>query len=127
VDPVALPQGVTVHGVEEVPKIMDASGRRLSITGAAKLEVTICGLVSPIDAWVVPSLPVSLLLGTPSLDRYAQAILSREKSVWVRNPETEERWLVPLLSKTDRAKTGAKAAALLKAAAYYCIAPSPIN
>jgi hypothetical protein len=122
-DPVALPQGVTVHGVEEVPKIMDASGRRLSITGAAKLEVTICGLVAQIDAWVVPSLPVSLLLGTPFLYRYTKAILPRDKSVWVRNPETEERWLVSLLSKTDREKTGAKSTAFLKVAADFCIAP----
>jgi hypothetical protein len=100
VNPNVLTPGVKVRKVTDIPNILDASGRRLSITGVAELEVTLSGLVAQIEAWVVPSLPVPLLLGTPFLDRYAQAILPLEKSMWVRDPETEERWLVPLLART---------------------------
>ena len=73
-----------------------------SSTGVAELEVTISGLVAKLEAWIVPSLPVPILLGTPFLNQYTQAILPREKSVWVRDPETEERWLIPLLPRTGR-------------------------
>jgi dUTPase len=123
VNPTVLTPGVKVRKVTEMPKITDASGRRLSITGLAELEVTIRGLVAQIEAWVVSSLPVPVLLGTPFLDRYAQAILPREKSVWVRNPETEERWLVPLLARTEREKSGPSASAMVKSAVDVCIAP----
>jgi hypothetical protein len=123
VDPVALPPGITVHRVSEVPKISDASGRRLSITGVAELEVTISGLVAQIEAWVVPNLPVSLLQGTPFLDRYTQYIIPREKAVWVHDPGTEDRWLVQLMSKTEREKSGPRATELVKVAADVCIAP----
>jgi hypothetical protein len=39
-----------VRKVTEMPKITDASGRRLSITGLAELEVTIRGLFAQIEA-----------------------------------------------------------------------------
>jgi hypothetical protein len=65
VNPNVLTPGVKVRKVTDIPNILDASGRRLSITGVAELEVTLSGLVAQIEAWVVPSLPVPLLLGTP--------------------------------------------------------------
>ena len=69
VDPAVLTPDVQVQKVTEMPKIMDASGRRLPITGVAELEVTISGLVAKLEAWIVPSLPVPILLGTPFLNQ----------------------------------------------------------
>jgi hypothetical protein len=68
-------------------------------------------------------LPVPLLLGTPFLDRYTHAILPREKTVWVRDPDTEDRWLVPLLKTTKREKDVENSVALVKSAADVCIPP----
>jgi hypothetical protein len=65
---------------------------------------------------------VSLLLGNPFLDLYTQSIIPREKAVWVHDPETEDRWLVPLISKTEPEKSGPRAKALVKVAADVCIA-----
>jgi hypothetical protein len=50
VNTTVLTPGVKVRKVTEMPKITDASGRRLSITGLAELEVTIRGLFAQIEA-----------------------------------------------------------------------------
>jgi hypothetical protein len=46
VNPEVLPMGVTLRGVSEGPRIIDASGRRLLISGITEMEVTISGLVA---------------------------------------------------------------------------------
>ena len=123
VDPAVLPPGVEVRKVSDVPKIIDASGRRLSIVGIAALEVSISGLVAKIEVWVVPKLPVALLLGTPFLDLFTYAILPREKCVWVRDPETTEKWLVPLISKANNEIARTQTTFMVKVAAEVCISP----
>jgi transposase InsO family protein len=123
VNPEVLPMGVIVRGVSEGPRIIDASGRRLLISGITEMEVTISGLVAQTEAWLVPNLPVPLLLGTPFLDRYTHAILPREKTVWVRDPDTEDRWLVPLLKTPKREKDVENSVALVRSTADVCIPP----
>ena len=66
---------------------------------------------------------MALLLGTPFLDLFTYAILPREKCVWVRDPETTEKWLVPLISKANNEIARTQTTAMVKVAAEVCIPP----
>jgi hypothetical protein len=72
-----VPSGAEIFPVTAVPKFVDASGCRLAITGIEYIEVVLGGLITKLKVWVVPMLPVPLLLGTPFLNKYVQAIFPR--------------------------------------------------
>ena len=82
-----LPVGVSVSPVENVPNVQDASGQRLKISGIVWLELDVGGFTARIRAWVVPKLPVAILLGTPFINQYVEAILPRERLIKMRDPE----------------------------------------
>jgi hypothetical protein len=98
-----VPSGAEIFPVTAVPKIVDASGRRLAPTCIEDIEVVLGGLITKLKVWVVPMLPVPLLLVTPFLNKYVQSIFLREVMVWVHDLETDEKWSLALISPPKKA------------------------
>ena len=70
-----MPLGAEIRPMDDITTVLDASGRKLNISGSTWMDVEIGGLSATIHAWIVPKLLVPLILGTPFINRYVEAII----------------------------------------------------
>jgi hypothetical protein len=118
----AVPEGALVLPVETSPTLVNASGKRLSISGLTTVDVTIGILETSIKAWIVPGLPVPLILGTPFIGEYVELILPREKKVTLWDPRSREKSDVYLYS-TRRQGSDPKGTSWVRTVAAVCVPP----
>jgi hypothetical protein len=122
VDKKSLPKAAVITASKKLPRVVDASGKKMKIIGTTHLELRIDSIVLPLEAWVVSSLPVQLILGTHFLDLHVDSILPREKVVWIRDPVSKARCEVAM-QRQSPSEDAATKAANVKAASDFCIPP----